>query len=103
MRTNQKWMAVGFLAAFAMSSLASIPRSSSSSSMALPQEVSEISLKRQQALTYDQDLKRLSKLQTRYKENLPYKKRASLGKKTANRKKPTTVKRSSRSAGQVNL
>jgi hypothetical protein len=101
MRSNQKWMLVGFLAAFAMSSIASIPRSGSSSSMALPQEISEIKLKRQQEITYDQDLKRLSQLQARYKENLPYKKRAALGKKVS--KKPAGAKKPSRSAGQVNL
>ena len=102
MRSNQKWILVGFLAAFAMSSIASIPQSSS---MALPQEVSEIKLQRQQALTYDQDLKRLSKLQARYKENLPYKKRASLRKPVASSKKRhAPVKKAPRSSqSAVNL
>lgn len=90
---------VGFLSAFAVSSVASVPRSGSS--MAIQPDVSEIRAKRHQELTFDQDIKRLSQLQGRYRENLPLLKR-KLAKPAATKaskkisKKPAKLKRSGR-------
>lgn len=78
---NKKWLIIGFLSAFAVSSIASVPRARHTGSMVQQQDVSEIRAKRHQELTFDQDVKRLSAIQGRYKENLPLMKRTTKGPK----------------------
>lgn len=58
----------GVLSAISFASFANIP------SMATKSEVSEIRAKRQADLSFDSDLKRLSNIQGRYRENLRPKK-----------------------------
>lgn len=70
------WFFMGILSATTFGAFANLPRSGDlSGSMAPTQDVSEIRVKRQADLSFDQDLKQLSSLQGRYRENLPLLKR----------------------------
>lgn len=61
------WFVWGMLSAVVVSSIASVP----SGSVALQSDVSEIRTKRVDELSTDQDIRRLSQVQGRYRENLP--------------------------------
>jgi hypothetical protein len=76
---SRSWFVVGVLSAATFGALASIPSTGSTAgTMAPTQDVSEIRSKRQVDLAFDQDLKRLSSLQGRYRENLPLRKQKSI-------------------------
>lgn len=61
------WFIWGAMSAIVVSSIASTPNGS----VAIPSEVSEIRVKRVQEMSSDQDIRRLSQIQGRYRENLP--------------------------------
>lgn len=73
---SRSWFIVGVLSAATFGAFANLPsRGSVEGSMAPVEDVSEIKAKRQADLSFDQDLKRLSSIQGRYRENLPLSKR----------------------------
>jgi hypothetical protein len=75
MRTKIYFIA-GVLSAMTFGALANIPVSGSpSGSTAITPDVSEIRAMRHEELSFDNDLKRLSDLQGRYRENLPRRER----------------------------
>ena len=61
------WFIWGMLSAVVVSSIASVPNGS----VAIQSEVSEIRTQRVHELSTDQDIRRLSQAQGRYRENLP--------------------------------
>jgi hypothetical protein len=96
---SRYWFIVGILSAATFGAFANLPGSGSTSgSMAPTEEVSEIRAKRHADLSFDQDLKRLSSIQGRYRENLPLKKRRATRARAA---KPTPKKRAPRARAQV--
>ncbi len=81
------WFIWGVLSAIVASSLASTP----SGSVAIQSEVSEIRTKRVHELSTDQDIRRLSQVQGRYRENLPLSKKKDsirIQQSSPSRKKP---------------
>ncbi|MBC7385786.1 MAG: hypothetical protein H7301_06455 [Cryobacterium sp.] len=79
------WFIAGLLSALTFGAFANLPSTGDTNgSMAGSPDVSEIRAKRQADLSFDPDLKRLSSLQGRYRENLPLR----------DRKKPVSVSRS---------
>lgn len=69
---NKLWFLAGLLSAITVGSFANLPSSGDTNGSVAPEaDVSEIKSKRQADLTFDQDLKHLSNLQGRYRENLP--------------------------------
>lgn len=75
----------GVLSAISFASFANLPRTGhTGGSMATKSDVSEIRAKRQADLSFDSDLKRLSDIQGRYRENLrPHKIKAKKALKTS--------------------
>ncbi len=91
MKQNQSiartWFFVGIVSAATLGAFANIPGSGDTSgSMAPTQDVSEIRAKRHSDLSFDQDLKRLSAVQGRYRENIPATSRKYAPRKYAPRK-----------------
>lgn len=73
---SRGWFIVGILSATSIGAFANLPKSGDlSGSMAPTQDVSEIRAKRNADLSFDQDLKHLSAVQGRYRENLPTRKK----------------------------
>lgn len=69
---SRSWFVAGVLSAATFGAFANIPRTGSTSgTMAPTADVSEIRAKHHADLSFDQDLKRLSSIQGRYRENLP--------------------------------
>lgn len=94
---SRSWFIVGMLSAATFGAFANLPSTGSTEgSMAPLQDVSEIKAKRQADLSFDQDLKRLSAVQGRYRENLPLSKRSA--KKVSSKK---LIKRSPRIRAKV--
>lgn len=91
-QTKKKiWFLAGVAGAMALGAFANIPRSGSpTGSMAITPEVSEMKIQRQKELSFDNDLKRLSAIQGRYRENLPRKGKAT---KRAQARKPHKSKK----------
>ena len=66
------WFIAGIICALTFGAFANFPDAGDTNgSIASPSDVSEIRAKRQADLSFDPDLKRLSSLQGRYRENLP--------------------------------
>lgn len=66
------WFLAGLLSAITVGAFANLPSSGDTAGSIAPEaEVSEIRAKRQADLSFDQDLRHLSNLQGRYRENLP--------------------------------
>ena len=61
------WFIWGMLSAVVVSSIASVP----SGSVVIQSDVSEIQSKRVHELSSDQDIRRLSQVRGRYRENIP--------------------------------
>lgn len=85
---SRTWFIAGVLSAVTFGAFANLPSSGSlSGGMAPTQDVSEIRAKRHADLSFDQDLKRLSSLQGRYRENLPLSKRKAAARPVLRAKK----------------
>ncbi len=86
---KKRFFIVGVISTFAVASFANLPRSGhTSGSMATQSDVSEIRAKRHADLSFDADLKRLSSLQGRYRENLPVRAKHQTRSHTAKNVKP---------------
>ena len=73
---SRSWFIIGVLSAASLGAFANLPSvGDTSGSLAPTQDVSEIREKRHADLSFDQDLKRLSSVQGRYRENLPLRKK----------------------------
>ena len=73
---SRSWFILGVLSAATVGAFANLPSTGDTSgSMAPTQDVSEIRAKRHVDLSFDGDLKHLSAIQGRYRENLPLTKR----------------------------
>jgi len=96
---SRSWFIVGVLSAATFGAFANLPSSGNTSgSMAPTEEVSEIKAKRHADLSFDQDLKNLSSIQGRYRENLPLAKRRATRVRAA---KPAAKKIATRPHAQV--
>jgi hypothetical protein len=83
----QAWFFVGILSAATLGAFANIPGSGNTvGTMAPTQDVSEIRAKRHSDLSFDQDLRNLSAVQGRYRENISSTSRKQAPRKTSTKK-----------------
>ena len=92
---QKSWFFIGVLSALGVGAFANFPSTGSTTgSMAITPEVSEIKAKRHEELSFDQDMKQLASIQGRYRENLPVAKRAALHSRAGQPKKVSAKARS---------